>query len=193
MVQRPYERWDEGFEVVCEVVSSGFVAVMHAFSSLIHHRLSDVFLHSSILNYFIHLTSPILCFFNLRSIDDPSSSPRVSSSSPDGDASVDLDDETLAMLSRALRARAAANMDYALYLGHEPPSLLHSRGSLAMDEGEYELAIRYLEAALRKNGEERAKQDAAVTVTDGVHEASTLNQLGQVTSYLITYICLNRP
>ena len=70
-------------------------------------------------------------------------------------------------------------MDYALYLGHEPPALLHSRGSLAMDDGEYELAIRYLEAALRKNHDERAKQDAAVTVTDGVHEASTLNQLGR--------------
>ena len=53
-----------------------------------------------------------------------------------------------------------------------------------MDDGEYELAIRYLEAALRKNGEERAKQDAAVTVTDGVHEAFTLNQLGRRLSTL---------
>jgi len=47
-----------------------------------------------------------------------------------------------------------------------------------MDDGDYEAAVRYLTAALQKNDAERTKQDAAGTVTDGVNDAFTLNQLG---------------
>ena len=89
-----------------------------------------------------------------------------------------LDDALAEATSRALRQRAAFNMDAALLLGHDPPALLHSRGSLAMDDGDYEAAVRYLTAALQKNDAERTKQDAAGTVTDGVNDAFTLNQLG---------------
>ena len=52
---------------------------------------------------------------------------------------------------RALRSAAARALDRALHLGFDAPSLLHTRGSLAMEMGDPQLAVRLLEAALDRN------------------------------------------
>lgn len=75
-----------------------------------------------------------------------------------------------------LRKYAAYVLDLSLASGFSPPTILHSRGSLAMDEGDYPTAIKCLEEALRATAV--AKEIPDVPHADLVDEAFTLNQLG---------------
>jgi tetratricopeptide (TPR) repeat protein len=91
-------------------------------------------------------------------------------------------------LSRSLRARAADSIDRGILLGFDAPSILHSRGSLAMDDGDNELAARLFSDVLRKSRTERERSiSAAVPITDGVNEVYTLNQLGNALVNLQKY------
>jgi tetratricopeptide (TPR) repeat protein len=84
-----------------------------------------------------------------------------------------------------LRRYAAYVLDRSLAGGFSPPTILHTRGSLAMDEGEYLPAIEHLEEALRLTAAAKAVPD--VPHADLCDEGFTLNQLGNIYSSLERY------
>ena len=81
-----------------------------------------------------------------------------------------------------LKAMAAESMDRATSVGHLPPTLLHSRGSLALDEGKFEEALAYFEKAIAANREIKAQAEVSgkVLQVDGIDESFTFNQIGNV-------------
>lgn len=82
-----------------------------------------------------------------------------------------------------LHQEAAQTLDQAIAMGFDPPSILHSRGSLAMDMNDHDSAILYFSFALKK-AEERKLIASDVPQQDGIHEPLTLNQLGNALSKL---------
>jgi len=86
----------------------------------------------------------------------------------------------------SLRSYAAHAMDHAIANGFSPPTTLHSRGSLAMDQGDNALAIASFDRALQLTAD--AKADAPdVPKEDTIDEVLTLNQLGTLHSAIGSY------
>jgi len=81
----------------------------------------------------------------------------------------------------SMRKYAAHALDHAIANGFSPPSTLHSRGSLAMDQGDTALAIASFERALQLTAENKAEAPD-VPKEDQIDEALTLNQLGTLYS-----------
>ena len=71
---------------------------------------------------------------------------------------------------------AKYNLDRAIESGFEAPSVLHCRGSLALEMGENEIAIHYLKYAVQFSLEIRRNPD--IPKADMVHEPMTYNQIG---------------
>lgn len=86
----------------------------------------------------------------------------------------------------SLRRYAAHAMDHAIANGFSPPTTLHSRGSLAMDEGDTTRAIKSFEQALRITANMKVAS-ADVPREDQIDEALTLNQLGTLYSGIGDY------
>ena len=78
---------------------------------------------------------------------------------------------------RAIRRRASGVFSRAIESGFHPPSLLHSRASLAIEEGDTQIAIQYLSYALQEVA--RLKSVSGdVPLQDMVSEIYLYNQLG---------------
>jgi len=84
---------------------------------------------------------------------------------------------------RQVYIEAANTLDEAISAGFDPPSILHSRGSLAFDLNDLDSAVYYFSAALKKSEEEKILA-IDVPKQDGIHEPLTLNQLGNALAKL---------
>ena len=71
---------------------------------------------------------------------------------------------------------ALYNLDRSIEGGFEAPAVLHCRGSLAIEMGDYKLAIHYLQYAVRFSLDIRRNPD--LPRADMVHEPMTYNQIG---------------
>lgn len=74
-----------------------------------------------------------------------------------------------------LREVAEESLDYAIEFGFDPPSILHSRASLAIEKRDYDVAIWYLTHALSFAAEMRRNKD--VPMQDMISEPMSYNQL----------------
>jgi hypothetical protein len=86
-------------------------------------------------------------------------------------------------LARVIRSKAASVVDSAILKGFDPPSILHARGSIALDMKDDALAIRYFTAALRR-AEEMELMAGDAPIQDTISVPHTLNQLGN--AYMAT-------
>lgn len=76
-----------------------------------------------------------------------------------------------------LRNKSITAFDAAFERGFYPPNVLHSRASLALEQGEFEVTIQCLELALQETS--RLKElSGDAPLQDLVHEPFTYNQLG---------------
>ena len=88
--------------------------------------------------------------------------------------------------TEVLRNMSMHAMDQAFKSNFALPSLLHARGSLALDTGDFHYAVECLNGALEKTQAARATA-ADVPREDLVDEVLTYNQLGNAYSYLGDY------
>ena len=85
---------------------------------------------------------------------------------------------------KALRNRAVQALDAAIDRGFAAATVLHARGSVALEQGDNEGAVHYLQAALEVSARQRREAAAAggpaeeVLLGDSVKDAHTWNQLG---------------
>lgn len=80
-------------------------------------------------------------------------------------------------------------VDASLYQGFAPPSILHIGGTVAFEQGKYDLAIRYYEYAVKVNLENQALRKGSndVPIEDDVNLPFTYNQIGNCYSSLKNY------
>lgn len=80
-------------------------------------------------------------------------------------------------LSKPFLFHASKFIDAAITMGFDPPSILHTRGSIALDIGDPELATIFYIKALDKSALSHGNSKD-VPIEDGIIEALTYNQLG---------------
>jgi tetratricopeptide (TPR) repeat protein len=85
-------------------------------------------------------------------------------------------------IARRLKRKAAEALDRAIALGFDPPSILHTRGNVAMEEKEYAAAAWYFRQALQRMQEMR-QRSKDVPISDSAEEVNTYNQLGAALQY----------
>ena len=99
------------------------------------------------------------------------------------DASESLPAGSLSHPSVLLQRMAGDALDEAIRHDFQPPSLYHTRGSLALDQADLDYAVNCFEIALRKSLAAKAAA-SAVPREDLVDEVLTYNQLGNALSQL---------
>ena len=96
-----------------------------------------------------------------------------------------LTDGVSSAAALALRQEAAAYLDQAILHGFSPPVILHSRGSVALDSNQFEVAVAYLAESLKMCAEARAVRGYIdLPPSDLVDEQRTYNQLASAYSNL---------
>jgi tetratricopeptide (TPR) repeat protein len=80
-------------------------------------------------------------------------------------------------VASALRKRAAEYLDVAISRGFDAPAILHTRGSLAIDDNQNNAAAFFLNLAIQKMEYVR-RMSPDVPVSDAIDVALTYNQLG---------------
>jgi len=93
----------------------------------------------------------------------------------DTEAQEKMTPEVVDWVRLRMRQAAEESLDYAIEFGFDPPSVLHSRASLAIENKDYDVAIWYLQHALQFAAEMRRNKD--VPMQDMISEPLSYNQL----------------
>ena len=88
-----------------------------------------------------------------------------------------LDTQSDVELVSSLRNMSVTAFEKAFSRGFHPPNVLHSRASLALEAGDFQVAVQFLDLALQETAKIKSISGDA-PVQDLVFEPFTYNQLG---------------